>query len=248
MISSSGGRQFPASERALLWAAATALVMGCALFGLDRTEWVAGDLRLEVDSRGRIVLMEDANTGRDFLAKATESPLLSMQLDGVLHPPLSFDWDAAAGLATLGYEGGASARVRATPKETHLVLEVLSVNPADRVDLVVWGPFATTISDTVGETVGVVRDSSFAIGIQALNRKTLGGLPWRDNDFPPQIDMFESGDFSDLSEEGKRTSSTESRPRSRRTSGARFRPTARNRAADRVIANWGHGLVHRTGL
>jgi len=37
-----------------------------------------------------------------------------------------------------------------------------------------------TINKTVGEVVGVVRDNEYAVGIQALNVKTLGGYP--DND------------------------------------------------------------------
>ena len=32
-----------------------------------------------------------------------------------------------------------------------------------------------TIDQTIGETIGVVRDDHFAIGIQALNIKTTGG-------------------------------------------------------------------------
>ena len=101
--------------------------------------------------------------------------------------------DAAAGVATLTYPNGLSAQIAVDEKETHLVLELLEVSAP--VELVVWGPYATSVSRTIGETVGVVRDSAFAIGIQALNPKTLGGLPWRDNDFPPQVDLFESGDY-----------------------------------------------------
>ena len=39
----------------------------------------------------------------------------------------------------------------------------------------IWGPFPTTISKTVGEVIGVVRDGTIAIGMQVLNMKTLGG-------------------------------------------------------------------------
>ena len=48
--------------------------------------------------------------------------------------------------------------------------------------------------------VGVVRGEEFAIGIQALNPKTLGGFPWTDNDCMPAFDIFEQEDYSDLSE------------------------------------------------
>ncbi|MBK6947042.1 MAG: hypothetical protein IPH16_02225 [Haliscomenobacter sp.] len=47
--------------------------------------------------------------------------------------------------------------------------------PEAAIDKVVWGPFATTIGETVGEIVGVVRNGQFALGIQSLNVKTVGG-------------------------------------------------------------------------
>ena len=162
----------------------------------DGAEWTAGTLQLTVDGTGHVVRLVDETTGADHAANCVGSPLLSVQTAGVLHPPHALSWDAAAGIATLEYPDGLTARIAVAEKETHLVLELLEVSAP--VELVVWGPYATSISETIGETVGVVRDSGFAIGIQALNPKTLGGLPWRDNDFPPQVDLFESGDFSDL--------------------------------------------------
>jgi hypothetical protein len=45
---------------------------------------------------------------------------------------------------------------------------------------VLWGPYPTTIRKTVGEVIGVVRDGAFALGLQALNLKTLGGYPEND--------------------------------------------------------------------
>jgi len=39
------------------------------------------------------------------------------------------------------------------------------------------GPYPATISETIGETIGVVRGEEFALGIQSLNPKTIGGYP-----------------------------------------------------------------------
>ena len=65
------------------------------------------------------------------------------------------------------------------------MLELISVTPADAVDLVVWGPYPTKIRAIVGETIGVVRNADFALGIQALNIKTLGGYPGAESDVMP---------------------------------------------------------------
>lgn len=202
--------------------------------------WPAGSLRLKVDAAGRIVAMVDESSGRDHRSDAVESSLLSVRIDGLLHPPSSFEWSAQQETAVLEYPGNVAARIRVTRKPTHLVLELASIEPPDAVELIVWGPYATTISDTIGETVGVVRDSTFAIGIQALNPKTLGGLPWRDNDFPPQVDLFEAGDFSDLSEEGKRHVLYRVEAAKPEDFGSTLQAYCRNRFTARVIENWNH--------
>jgi hypothetical protein len=218
--------------------AATVLLAGCSDARL--VEWPAGDLRLSIDGTGHISRMTDANSGRDYRADDVPSPVLSVQTDGALHPPLSFAWDPENDVAEFSYEGGVTARVNVTPRETHVVLEVAAVEPLENVELVVWGPFPTTLSDTIGETVGVVRDSEFAIGIQALNIKTLGGLPWNDNDFPPQVDLFEDGDFSNLSREGRRGVLFRVEAAKPEEFGSTLQAYTRDRSRDRVIENWNH--------
>jgi hypothetical protein len=67
--------------------------------------------------------------------------------------------------------------VKITVKPSHIKFQTVKVTPAKKVELVLWGPYPVTINRTVGETVGVVYDKKYAIGIQALNVKTLGGYP-----------------------------------------------------------------------
>jgi len=51
-------------------------------------------------------------------------------------------------------------------KPTHVVFELVDVQPTNRAELVLWGPYPTTIGDLSGEVVGVVRDHDFAVGIK----------------------------------------------------------------------------------
>jgi hypothetical protein len=222
--------------------ALSVLLSGCGSFGTGRTDWDAGTLRVAIDRQGRISRMTDIRSRLDYRADTVTSPLLSVQVDGVLHAPESFAWRRADSTATLHYAGGVTATVRVTAKPTHLVLELTDVEPVELVQLVVWGPYATTVADTIGETVGVARDSVIAVGLQALNPKTLGGLPWRDNDVPPQIDVFESGDYADLSEEGKRYVLYRVEAAKPESFGSTLQAYTRDRTRDRVIANWDHEL------
>lgn len=217
---------------------ATLLLAGCSDEG--RVEWMAGDLRLSIDRTGGISRLTDARSGHDYRADEVPSPVLSVQTDGVLRPPRSVAWDAEDGVAQFFYGDGVTAHVEVTPQETHLVLEIAAVEPLDHVEVVVWGPYPTTVSDTIGETVGVVRNSEFAIGIQALNIKTLGGLPWNDNDFPPQVDLFEDGDFSNLSREGRRGVLFRVEAAKPEDFGSTLQAYTRDRSHDRVIENWNH--------
>jgi hypothetical protein len=76
--------------------AVTVLILGCERLATDRTDWAAGTLRLSIDGQGRIIRMIDGRSGRDYRADTVPSPLLSVQVDGVLHPPESFEWARAA--------------------------------------------------------------------------------------------------------------------------------------------------------
>lgn len=231
-----------AAKAGALAAALAALLLagGCGRLATSRAEWDAGALRLTIDGRGRVVRMADAITGRDYRARAVPSPLLSVQVAGALLPPTAFAWRPADSTAVLHYAGDVTATLKVTPKRTHLALELVAVAPRGTVQLVVWGPYATTIGDTIGETVGAVRDPVFAIGIQALDPKTLGGLPWRDNDVPPQIDVFESGNYRDLSEAGKRGVLYRVEAAKPDSFGSTLQAYARDRSQGRVIANWDH--------
>lgn len=82
-------------------------------------------------------------------------------------------------------DSGIRVTVKAQAKATHLALEVVSVEPAGKVDCVQWGPYPTVVSGIVGEVVGVARDGAGtgdAVGIQALNPKTIGSGPADEND------------------------------------------------------------------
>lgn len=236
----SAEREIPSSSRfavAAVSAAAAMLVAACAS---PSVEWTAGDLHLSIGRTGHLRHLTDARTGREYLTDAVPGPVLAVRTDGMLRMPQSFAWDSGEGVAEFGYEDGTTARVRVTSKATHLVLEVVEVEPRGRVELIVWGPYPTIISDTIGETVGVVRDSTFAIGIQALNIKTLGGLPWNDNDFPPQVDLFEDGDFDNLSTDGRRGVLYRVEAAKPERYGSSLQAYTRDRSHDRLIRNWNH--------
>ncbi|MBT3193490.1 MAG: hypothetical protein HN341_13150, partial [Verrucomicrobia bacterium] len=127
---------------------------------------------------GAIVSLKATASGRDYLAAGQPAPLLQVRVAGALHAPDGMDWDAKTEQMTLRFsKAGVEVVVATKAKPTHVTLTVLSVTPKEKVELIVWGPYPTTINRTIGEMVGVVRDQTFGIGIQVLNPKTMGGYP-----------------------------------------------------------------------
>ena len=76
----------------------------------------------------------------------------------------------------------------------------MEISDKEKVELILWGPFKTSIKETVGETVGVVRDTTFAIGIQTLNPRTLGGYPDNEDDSFTGYDIFATTSLVDVAD------------------------------------------------
>ena len=144
----------------------------------------AGALRLTLDGHGSVTELRDTTRAGSLLATDTAASLLTVVSDGKRHAPtaLAVRRTADGSELTLRYASiGARLTVRVRARATHLTLDVTSASPSDRIDAVIWGPYPTTINQSVGEVIGVVRDDRGALGMQVLNAKTLGGaLPNRE--------------------------------------------------------------------
>ena len=194
--------------------------------------FTAGNLTLGLDGQGRILELTDTASGLNYLAEEVPSHLLSIRVEGEIFPPEQLLFDRKEGLITLRYPQDIQAEIRVKGKAEHLSFEVLSLAADNEVEMVIWGPYATTI--------GVARSEAFALGIQSLNPKTLGGFPWRDNDCMPQLDIFETSDFTDLSEEGKRQVLYRVEAAKPEDFGSTLQAYCRNRNRERIVENWGH--------
>jgi len=175
-------------------------------------------LSIRLDDTGSVRGLLDRDAGVDYVASPQPAPLLSLRIAGQYQAPQAMRLDEPEGILTLHYAQDTTAVVRTVTRTTHVSFEVLSVDSTQRVELVVWGPYPTRIGDTIGETVGVVRNDRFALGIQTLNVKTLGGYPTVENDvMAGRGDAAQSAPF-----------------------GSVLQAFTRDRRADRVVSNWGH--------
>jgi hypothetical protein len=167
---------------------AAACVLSLPAPARAQAEFTTDDLRVRLDARGGLASLWDVANARERLASGEPAPLLSIRAAGQTRSPAAMAFDRPTGIISLDFRASGATvrvRVRATAKPTHLVFEIVSVEPADAVDAVVWGPYPTTVGAIVGEIVGVVREGSFALGLQALNLKTRGGALLNDEGSDP---------------------------------------------------------------
>ncbi|MBI9062232.1 MAG: hypothetical protein JEZ14_09600 [Marinilabiliaceae bacterium] len=193
------------------------------------------DFKVVIDKSGYVTELVDIRTGDNYCANYdTIAPLLSIRVCNEILYPQSASYNEAEQLITLGYKDGLSASVKTDFKSSHICFEVLSVSDVEKVELVIWGPFPTRINKVIGETIGVVQGDSFAIGLQALNIKTIGGYPWRENDYMPQLDVMEQDNYENL-EKGKRGVLYSVEAAKPTAFGSTLQAFCRNRSTDRVI-------------
>jgi hypothetical protein len=197
----------------------------------------------ELDTNGRLTGIVFRN--HNYMPQAV--PLLSLRVHGTFHEPASSDWDPRQSLLTLHYpQLGAAARVAIRERSTHITLELTQLKSEQPIELVLWGPYPTTISEIVGEIVGVVRDKECAIGIQALNVKTLGGYPFEESDVepefegdPPDFEADDPGNYPDLPAELKNKQRWAGDTARHTANGSNLQVYCRNRDHSRSVSNWG---------
>ena len=130
--------------------------------------------KLDLNDKGEIVSILDKLKNTEYLPAGQIAPLLSIRVKGVLEYPSMLR--QKNNILTLSFnENKVEAQVRVITKSGYISFELIDLTKTEIVELVVWGPYPTSIRETIGECVGVVRDKQFAIGIQSLNVKTLGG-------------------------------------------------------------------------
>lgn len=201
-------------------------------------DFTSDSFSIELDTKANITALTDNGKSRNYLASDTIAPLLSCRIDSQMVYAQQASYQD--NILTIAFKEDLLARVKVEEKKSHVTFELIEFSNSDDVELVVWGPFPTTIKKIIGETVGVVRGEEYAIGIQSLNPKTLGGFPWTDNDCTPQFDIFEQEDYSDLSEENKRHTLYRIEAAKPEKFGSTLQAYCRNRNKERIIENMNH--------
>jgi hypothetical protein len=134
-------------------------------------------LSLAIDRSGNVTSLFDVAGKKEYLAPRQPAPFLTIRTPAGIESPSALTRVGGDTLRLTYARSNAFVDVTVKVHPTHLTFEIVRTSPSGAIDAVIWGPYPTRISKTVGEIVGVVRDGRFAIGIQALNPKTIGSYP-----------------------------------------------------------------------
>ena len=149
---------------------------------------------------GAVSILADPEGKVDYRYADKENALLAIQVANELEYPTTMEYDSKAELYVLHYlKNDIAAKVKIVNKKDYLTFELVELSQNEKVQLVLWGPFKTTINETIGETIGVVRNKLFSLGIQALNPRTLGGYPTSD-DSTPSFNILGTTSLVDVSD------------------------------------------------
>ncbi len=145
-----------------------------ALFGKAQFSFKTNTFSIQLSEKGEIENLLDNHSSKDYFPKTAESFLLQVKSGDKVISPNSSNY--RKNTINFKFENGVVANVSVKEANNYLAFYLTKITNPDQVDAIIWGPVATVISDTIGEFIGVVRNADYAIGIQALNAKTTGGV------------------------------------------------------------------------
>lgn len=134
-------------------------------------------LKLYVNGSGYIDKIYGKKSKQDYCPKDLTSALLALEKAGQYIYPVSAKFDKERKHMSLEYPNGSKAVLKVEEKGLYLRFELLSLEPRNDVDNIVWGPYKTNISKYIGEIISVARDDEYAVGIMALDDNTTSGPP-----------------------------------------------------------------------
>lgn len=141
----------------------------------------AGSLSFGIDEAGHVRHLADSASGKRYDVAGGDSPLLQIVVNKETERPSCTAYDEETGKLSLYFEqNDVWVHVNIISKALYLSLEItdiIQINENCELDAVIWGPYETAISGSIGESVGVVHNGYFAMGLLSLNTMTIGGWP-----------------------------------------------------------------------
>ena len=189
---------------------------------------------------GSIDGLFDKIEGTQYLPQGEDAPLITIITDRKTLTPIKLQGKKKNTQLLIYFPDETIVEITLKIHRSHITFNVTNIHSNKKIELLSWGPWPTSINQTIGETVGIVRNNKFAVGIQALNAKTLGGRPLRDDDVMPTYNIFDNNDYKDISVEYQDQQLYRGDVAIATENGSALQAYTRDRSLPRNIQNWGH--------
>lgn len=195
------------------------------------------NLSIELNDAGYLSKLDCILSGQSYLSEGEFTPLIRIVKDSCIFEPKSMKQIKQSECLFFDFKD-IDARVEVIPKEkdNYITFEIVKIT-GQEPDVLLWGPYNTNIDKSIGESVGIVHDGNYAIGIQALNIKTLGGFPIDLEDEAFAIHPYPDAKIDYFASAAWPT-----------TGGSLLQAFVRNRTKDERRTVWGQKDVSVTGL
>lgn len=132
-----------------------------------------GSAFLHLDPYGRVAAMQ-TETGDSLLPEKMEpQPFVQLAKGGQMLAPVSCS--CAENSLCFTFENGEQLNISFQEKDGYAVFIVERIT--DEGDALEFGPYFTSLTEVIGDVVGVVQGGNWAVGVQSLNPKTIAGYP-----------------------------------------------------------------------
>ncbi|KRF42980.1 discoidin domain-containing protein [Paenibacillus sp. Soil787] len=136
----------------------------------------AGQLIMTLDDTGKVTNLKDESTNTDYASSTHLRSLIQLVVNGAQQLPTALSYDSSTSTLDFYFNPiDTHVFVKVETKGNYATFEVTSITTNVDIEILFWGPIATSITQNYGEYVGAVYNSNFAIGIKQLNNKTIGG-------------------------------------------------------------------------
>lgn len=140
-------------------------------------------LKIHINNKGFISSMKNITVtpNREFSPRDKPSALMSLydERKKTYYEPVKAVYNQPEKILKLTYPNGSVARIELVAHRKYFKMKLLSLSPRSGITGIQWGLYHTSISNVLGEIIGVARDTSeavnYAIGMLALDDNTLGG-------------------------------------------------------------------------
>lgn len=194
-----------------------------------------------INDKGLFINLIDTKTGREYLQLDTISPILTIRSNNKFLIPKSAT--VTGSNLVLEFDNNIVANILIEEKNSHFTFELTSITNNEIIDLIIWGPYYTSISGRISETVGVVSDDDYSIGIQALNIKTLGGYPWNESDRMPAFDIIREQDVNNMHPKADGSVLYRVEAAKPTENGSSLQAYCRNRDRERIYQDFNHKKI-----